>query len=287
MGKNVLKRLATFLLLILTFFLINCDDFEKETYKMEATDEMAAEIFGDTLLINISSVISNRWIEVFDSTISIIDTMTNVTDTIAIYDTTFTVLDTLVFSLADGRDTTLYYDTTIVILDTLNAPTDTVIYNRTIELEKKYTLNYFILDFGNEETDTVSSENYTEILDSLDAKNVVISISDTTLKLSTSSSYDTTYLRFNSELSKEVVFYFTDYVKMNIISEEGNILEILDDSMPPEIIAGCIEHIKEKPYPKVKSRYVYDFEMGGYLLQLITTDQTEESTFYAVILYEQ
>ncbi|RKY53952.1 MAG: hypothetical protein DRP89_05540 [Candidatus Neomarinimicrobiota bacterium] len=287
MCKNVLKRFSTFLLLILTFFLINCDDFEKETYKMEDTDEMAAEIFGDTILINISSVISNRWIEVFDSTFSIIDTMTNVTDTVIIYDTTFTVLDTLVFSLADGRDTTLYYDTTIVILDTLDAPTNTVIYNRTIELDKKYTLNYFILDFGDEETDTVSSENYTEILDSLQSKNVIVCANDTTYNIATSSSYDTTYLRFNNELSEEVVFYFTDYVKMNIIDGDGNTLDFIDDSMPFEIIAGCIKYEKDKPYPKVKSRYVYDLEMGGYLLQLITTDQTEKSTFYAVILYEQ
>ena len=72
--------------------------------------------------------------------------MTDITDTIAIYNKTFRVLDTLIFGLADGRDTTLYYDSTIVILDTLDAPTDTVIYNRTIELDKKYTLNYFILD---------------------------------------------------------------------------------------------------------------------------------------------
>jgi len=286
MNRNILK--IVIILVIGLFFLVNCEDFEDEIFEMGIVDETATKVFGDTLFNDVSSTALNRWIVKFDTTIVINDTLINVSDTVVVYDTSFTILDTLKFSLADGRDTTLYYDSTIVISDTLAAPTETVIYNNTLELEKEYPLKYFILNFGNGDKDTVSSEGNVEILDSLEAKDIVVFPNDTTYyEVTAFSGVDTSYLRFNSNISGEIVFYFAEYIEINIINKDGDTFIAESSDMPPELIAAYYEIVDDKPTPIIKSRYVYNLEKDKYLLQLITTEQTVNSTFHAVILYEQ
>ena len=219
MNKNILKSIVAINAVIFILVIMSCDlfeDFEDETSKMEYIDDLAADIFSDTLLINIVPATIEKYYKI-DSTLTGVDT------------------------------TTLY-----------------------------------ILKFA-ESIDTLTDKLPASILTFLYEDSARISTSNNVVRVISSSTYYNTYYCYDFGSSGRTVFYFDDYVNMQLYSESGNVLTPYE-SMPLEIVAGYFKVQNKTPVPIIKSRYEYSLHAGKYLIEIITTDQTISRTFNAVIL---
>jgi len=131
-----------------------------------------------------------------------------------------------------------------------------------------------LTNFDSTWVDSVIYENVGEILDSLEAHQIMVTDADTSYSIITPMTADTNYVYFFTELS-EVVFFFDDFVDMNIIGGDGTIFHAKSRAIPLETVFDC---------PKVKARFVYDLLENRSLIQIIKTDQTMGHTFRLVIL---
>jgi len=133
--------------------------------------------------------------------------------------------------------------------------------------------------------DTVSQTNIQSLLDTLEGAKVTVAVFDSAYKYDIPTTPRKSCFCFNSGANEELVFYFTNYVLMNIIDENGASVQLKSNTIPLELIAGCYTLINNKPDPIVKSRYVYELSKNKkYLFQIIRNDQTTPADIYGAIL---
>ena len=131
-----------------------------------------------------------------------------------------------------------------------------------------------------------------EILDSLEAHEIMVTDSDTSFTIITPEDVDSNYVAFSTE-SDEVVFFFSDFVDMNIIDTAGTVLEAESKAISLETIYYGVS--PDTVYQdtiitditdcsKLKTRIVYKLSENRNLVQIIKTDQTTDSTFTLVVL---
>ncbi len=154
---------------------------------------------------------------------------------------------------------------------------------------------FIIAHFANGTKDTVASVGIDSILtlndyvQTLTGANAYISPNDTCYDVRTLADSANTYLLFNSGGAGLVTFYFTDYVRMNLLDVDGssiNAVQLADDMISLELLAGFYSTTGNSPKPIIKSRYAYELEDQDYLLQLITFEQTRSSRFFTAIIFE-
>lgn len=150
-------------------------------------------------------------------------------------------------------DTTFSYDTTIFTYDTTISGIDTTVVPDSFEVD--------------------TTANIADHLTSYEVK----TFSDTTQS----------YLLFDNVMSGDVIFFFTDYIYMNLYDEDGNVLEIEDSDMPLETVVGFFNVSGKNPCPVIKSRFAYKIDAKKYLIELITYDQTKSKTFNAAIHFDK
>ncbi len=317
------KRIGlTSLIIIIIILFFGCNEYLPEKYKdedysMSNLDNIACDMMSDTLVNNVYPSSLSRWVMVYDSVLTIIDTVTNVLNLSINYDTTYippdsfvvtidttyyfqidtniVFSDTILFSIPTGvdttiyKDTTIYYDTTLVLLDTVSSQTNIGVFNLDCLLYREYALKYIILNNAKGEKDTVCSKDnsydfdFLDIYNSLYSETVYIFSSDTCYQMHTVLDDENTYMLLDNDVNTETIFYFTDFVNMKLISSNGTVVDTLefDDSIPLEIIADCTDENLE---PVVKSRFRYNLKSEEHIFQITLTEQTLENTFRAVIL---
>jgi hypothetical protein len=136
-------------------------------------------------------------------------------------------------------------------------------------------------------------ENVEVILDSLEANEIKIIDTDTSFTIITPEEVDSNYV-FLSAGSNELVFFFSDYVDMNILETDGTVLEAESKAISLETIYYGIS--PDTTYQdtvvtdiidcsKLKTRILYELsENKDYLMQIIRSDQTLNNTFRLVVL---
>jgi hypothetical protein len=236
------------------------------------------------------------------------DTMTITTgeDTIFYTDSTFSYTDTLIAST-----NTYQYDKTInfsevFTLDLVrilhaNSKKDTVSLNNRyanlelIDLVSAFELmnkcivpindGLFTYDTTVFTYDTVVVGTDTTFI----PDSIAIDTSLTSYNLRTHGDTTNSFVIIDNANSGNIVLYFTDYVRTNLYGVVDNIVEAIelkDDSMPLETMAGFFDVSGSYASPVVKSRNVYSVGNEKLLLEIITTDQTKSKTFQAAFHFE-
>jgi len=264
MNKNIFKSIFIIAIMIFTLFVISCDifkDFEDETFEMGVADNAAKGTLSDT-----SYSVYTALLKDYDSTNYLLEFSNGIKDTIPISEIygensksdLYHALDEVEAGIRVNDDfytfdTTFTYDTTVFTYDTTISGIDTTVV-----------------------PDSFAVDTTTNITDHLTSYQVK-TFSDTTKS----------YLLFDNVTSGYVVFFFTDYIYMNLYDEDGNILEIEDSNMPLETISGYFVVSGKNPSPVVKSRFACNVEAKKYLIELITHDQTVSRTFKAAIHFDK
>jgi len=150
-----------------------------------------------------------------------------------------------------------------------------------------------LTDFDSTWVGSAIYENVEVILDSLEADTVIITESDTSFTIITPEEVDSNYVYLRTG-SNELVFFFSDYVDMNIIDTAGTVLEAESKAISLETIYYGVS--PDTTYQdtvvtditdcsKLKTRILYELsENKDYLMQIIKSDQTTNSTFKLVVL---
>lgn len=181
-------------------------------------------------------------------------------------------IDTMIVRACAGLDT-IHIDSTYIT----GNDTDIVRYFF-------YKLEYAS---GKKDTIPINLNNYSVLLDTLDSKNFKIAVKDTAYELQTIPTLMNSVLSLTTGTEGELVFYFTDYVLMEIVKENGTVITAKSDNIPLELSAGCFTIVSEVPQPIVKARYGYELDPSTrYLLKIIKNDQTEEDDFRGLIINE-
>ncbi len=131
-----------------------------------------------------------------------------------------------------------------------------------------------LTNFDSSWVDSTIYENVEKILDSLEANGIIVTDSDTSFTIITPKNIDTSYTYFLTQ-SDEVVFFFDDFVNMNIIGLNGTVLGAESKAIPLETVYDC---------PEIRTRLIYRLPGSRNLVQIIKTDQTMGPTFRLVIL---
>lgn len=133
-----------------------------------------------------------------------------------------------------------------------------------------------LVSFDSTWVDSAVYENVLEILDSLEANEIIVTDSDTSFTITTAENVEMYYICFFTELNEVVIFsnYFTD---MNIIDADGTVINKESSVISLETVAGCSE---------IRTRNVYNLSERKNLLQIvkIESDQTGGKPFLLVIL---
>jgi hypothetical protein len=135
------------------------------------------------------------------------------------------------------------------------------------------------------------------ILDSLDENNLSVTLKDSCYFLDLPSEVDTSYILFDNLVDANVVFFFNNHVKMDIIDDEGRVVDAaaVNCMSPESIVASGVykEDEKGSRYLNlyIRTRLTYKLQKEKYLLRLIITDETdsdilEESGLRVVIKSE-
>ncbi|OYD14118.1 hypothetical protein CH333_08950 [candidate division WOR-3 bacterium JGI_Cruoil_03_44_89] len=129
--------------------------------------------------------------------------------------------------------------------------------------------------------DTVIYNSIPEILDSLETNNIMIT-PGVSYTIVTPEDMDTNYIFYQDSLiggdGVNVVFYFNDYLSINLVGENGTVIDEKSKAIPLETVYDC---------PELKTRIVYKLVEEGYLVELVKINQTLSDTLRAVILHEQ
>ena len=131
-----------------------------------------------------------------------------------------------------------------------------------------------LASFDSTWADSAIDKNISAIFDSLEANGIVVSVRDTVHRIGLSNNFDVTYAVLNSD-GGEVVFFFNDYISMNVYGDDGKLISHKCNSISLEAIQEC---------PDMKTRIVYTLPGNKNLLQFIRSDQTANRSFNEVIL---
>lgn len=119
------------------------------------------------------------------------------------------------------------------------------------------------------------------ILDSLDENNLRITLKDSCYFLALPTEVDTSYILFDNLTNENVVFFFNNYVKMDVIDDEGGVVDAAAiDCMSPESIAASGVYEEDEKGSRylnlyIRTRLTYKLQEKKYLLRLIITDETD------------
>jgi len=236
------------------------------------------------------------------------DTMTISTgeDTIVYTDSIFSFSDTLIAST-----NTYQYDNTVNFSEVFTIDLVRILYadskKDTVSLNSRYA-NLELIDLVNAfelmnkcivpindgfftydttvfTYDTVVVETDTTFI----PDSIAIDTSLTSYNLRTHSDTTNSFIIIDNASSGNIVLYFTDYVRTNLYRVADNTVEAIelkDDSMPLETIAGFFNVSGSYATPVVKTRNVYSVGTDKLLLEIITTDQTKSKTFQAAFHFE-
>jgi len=126
------------------------------------------------------------------------------------------------------------------------------------------------------------------VIDSLtDNGKTFVTDPDTIYRLSMEAGSDTTYLHLMSMVgnsSKEFVFYFTDYIKLNLYKPNGAEVVPTDLTYPIVTFMGCLNDTLNPVEPIIKTRKMYMIDSPDLLMQLISTDQTASRAMKAIAI---
>jgi|GEM_PF-2272968 len=139
---------------------------------------------------------------------------------------------------------------------------------------------FSLMNFDTSWVGSVVYDNVPEILDSLEAYDIKVT-AGTSYTIVTPEDMDTNYIFYQNNPTDNgvnVVFFFNDYLNINLIGEDGTLIDEESKTIPPETIADC---------PELKTRIAYTLEEEKYLAELIKFDQTLSDTLRTVIFHEQ
>ncbi|MEA3432171.1 MAG: hypothetical protein U9R01_05810 [candidate division WOR-3 bacterium] len=142
-----------------------------------------------------------------------------------------------------------------------------------------------LMNFDTSWVGSVVYDNVPEILDSLEVYDIKV-YADTSYTIITPEDMDTNYIFYQNNPTDipvtgngvNIVFFFNDYLNINLIGENGTLINEESNAIPPETIADC---------PELKTRIAYTLEEEKYLVELIKGDQTLSNIFRTVIFHEQ
>lgn len=137
-----------------------------------------------------------------------------------------------------------------------------------------------LMNFNTSWVGSVVYDNIPEILDSLEANDIKVTDS-VSYTIVTPGDMDTNYIFYQNNPTDNgvnVVFFFNDYLNINLIGENGTLINEESKAIPPETVADC---------PELKTRIAYTLEEEKYLVELIKFDQTLSDTLRTVILHNQ
>jgi len=135
-----------------------------------------------------------------------------------------------------------------------------------------------LVDFDSSWVDSIIYENVEAVLDSLEANDIKVTDS-VSYTIVTPEDMDTNYVFYWNDITDDgVVFFFDDYLNINIVGEDGIIINEESKAIPLETVNA---------YPELKTRIVYMLVEGRYLVHLVKIDLTLSDTIRAVILHNQ
>jgi len=137
-----------------------------------------------------------------------------------------------------------------------------------------------LMNFDTSWVGSVVYDNIPEILDSLEANDIKVTDS-VSYTIVTPGDMDTNYIFYQNNPTDNgvnVVFFFNDYLNINLIGENGTLVNEESKAIPPETVADC---------PELKTRIAYTLEEEKYLVELIKFGQTLSDTLRTVILHNQ
>ncbi|GEM_PF-1547209 len=131
----------------------------------------------------------------------------------------------------------------------------------------------------------LNSMTLSDLADSLIDYNKLIDTTEVVYELSTTAPPDTTYLLLNCDSDKNLVFFFKNYVLMEIVDQESNIYPVLDESIPYATIQSYYSSSGGGINILIKARYEYKLLPNeDFIVKIITTDQTTSNKFEMVIV---
>ncbi|MFH1212479.1 MAG: hypothetical protein V1681_00140 [Candidatus Neomarinimicrobiota bacterium] len=286
-----------FMILLVVGWNMRCDKFNAavedqisdDEYEMTEVDDLAAHILADSIIsdnvFKTTNAAEYDTLQIYYSVLSIdshIDTVES--QNIMVF------IDTLIAWQYLTLDTTLKEYTL-----TIGSLTETVSEDSTFLLFSTLTTNGYLTEYRKDfhviqtasQTDSIPYPNYSAVIDTLLERKFVLTVEDTAYHLITNSLSDMSGFVLTTGVDQDFVFYFTDYVLLEIYDATGQIIEAQSNNIPLELIAGCFKIESEKPAPIVKARYTYKLMAStNYLFVIIKNDQTTDDTFNCAILSE-
>lgn len=128
-----------------------------------------------------------------------------------------------------------------------------------------------------------------EIIDTLKNYDKEIAVQEGTIyRLTVSAAVDTTYLLLENATAEDVVFFYKNYVLMEIIDDTGENIPLLDDSIPYATIQSYYSSSGGGIKILINARYKYRLENDkDYIIKIITNDQTTSNQFDMVIAEDE
>ena len=114
-------------------------------------------------------------------------------------------------------------------------------------------------------------------------KKVQIAVQDSGYLFVSSIISDTSYVALTGD-SGSSVLYLGEYLDVKIYDMNGTELAVLDDTMTPETVGGCMELVVDKYQPIIKTRLVFNTKAENYLLSIIKIDQTVNQNFRSTVI---
>ena len=140
--------------------------------------------------------------------------------------------------------------------------------------------------FNSDWADSNVAGNIPEILDSLEANNIVLNIDGSTATEIVTTAADTNWFALRSDFSA-IVCYFSESVEMNLLTGTGTLQKTSDATMPFEIAGGCTVLEKDKSVALIRARFKYSASDDRYLVQFIKTEQTRTGRIKISVLQNQ
>ncbi len=133
-----------------------------------------------------------------------------------------------------------------------------------------------LTDFDSTWTDSAALLNIGDVLDSLDAHEIMVEAGmDTAYKVTAGLAIN--YVELKSDLSNVVIFA-DQIVRLEIYDPAGKLVEKSDQTMPLETISGCQkEDDGGISHPTIKLRDGYNLSGNRFLMRILKTDKTTSS----------
>ncbi len=132
-------------------------------------------------------------------------------------------------------------------------------------------------------------QNVPQVMDSLEAHDIVINQENTCYMVSTPGALDTTYIGINTDLNS-IVLFVNEYLRFNFINSDGSILEPADKSIDPAAVFYTELTAPEEwevDCSEMKNRVVYNLDQTKKLIQIIKPDQPSTHKYRFVFLANQ